>query len=91
MFNFDNFDIHQISPKLAQRWHFVCSFCCKKNFTLGSLDKAKNAKRQFFFGHLISNSKSLKQDNVSCELAVKIPMDHKRKMIRSNLTGPRYE
>ena len=30
MSNFDNFDIHQISPKPAQRWHFVSDFYCKK-------------------------------------------------------------
>ena len=46
MSNFDNFDIDQISSKLAQRWHFVSNFHWKKNFILGSLDDAKNAKRQ---------------------------------------------
>ena len=45
---FDNFDIDQISSKLAQRWHFVSNFHCKKNFTLGGLDDAKNAKSFFF-------------------------------------------
>ena len=53
MSDFDNFDIHQISSKLAQRWLFVCSFCCKKSFVLGSFDNAENAKRQFFLGHPI--------------------------------------
>ena len=54
MSNFDNFDIHQMSPKLAQRWHFVGNFYCKKIFALGSIDYAKNAKRHLFFGHPIS-------------------------------------
>ena len=53
MSNFDNFDIHQMSPKLAQRWHFACIFYCKKIFVLGSLDYAKNVKRYLFFGHPI--------------------------------------
>ena len=48
MSNFDNFDIHQISSKLGQRWLFVCSFHCRKSFVLGSFDNAENAKRQFF-------------------------------------------
>ena len=48
MSNFDNFDIHQMSPKFAQRWLFVCNFYCIKISFLGSLDYAKNAKRQFF-------------------------------------------
>ena len=54
MSNFDNFDIHQMSPKLAQRWHFACIFYCKKIFVLGSLDYAKIVKRHLFFGHPIS-------------------------------------
>ena len=53
MSNFDNFDIHQMSPKLAQRWHFACIFYYKKIFDLGSLDYAKNVKRYLFFGHPI--------------------------------------
>ena len=49
MSNFDNFDIDQISSKLAQRWHFVSNFHCKKTFVLGSIDIARNAKTQFFW------------------------------------------
>ena len=56
MSKFDNFDIHQMSPKLAQRWHFVCNFYCKKIIVLGSLDYAINAKRHLFFGHPISTT-----------------------------------
>ena len=28
---FGNFDMDQISLKLAQRWHFISNFYCKKN------------------------------------------------------------
>ena len=43
MSNFDNFDIVQISSKLAQRYHFVCNFHCKNYSILGSLDNAEIA------------------------------------------------
>ena len=43
MFNFDNFDIIQISSKFAQRFHFVCNFNCKNFSILGSLDNAETA------------------------------------------------
>ena len=46
MSNFNNFDIDKISSKLAQRWHLVSYFHCKKDLKLGSLDDAKNAKKK---------------------------------------------
>ena len=44
----NNFDIDQISLKLAKRWHFVYKIICKKILILGSRDNTENAKRQFF-------------------------------------------
>ena len=57
MSNFDNFDMYKISPKLVQRWNFVCNFYCKKIYILGSLDNAKNAKGQLCFGHPIPKNR----------------------------------
>ena len=71
MSNFDNFDIHQMSPKLAQRWHFACIFYCKKIFVLGSLDYAKNVKRYLFFGHPIYSTTRKLQWKKRKEIAIK--------------------
>ena len=60
MSNFDNFDIHQMSPKFAQRWHFFRNLYCKKISILGSLDYAKIAKR------LLENRMT---DNTNCRAA----------------------
>ena len=49
MSNIDNFDIDQMSSKFAQRQYFASYFYCKKNFILGSLDDAENAKYLVFF------------------------------------------
>ena len=54
MSNISNFDVGQMSSKIAQIEYFVCNFYCKKIFVLGSLDDAENAKCLLFFDHPIS-------------------------------------
>ena len=53
MSNFDNFDIDQISSKLAQRNYLTCNFYRKKIYILYSLDNAKNPKWKLFLNHPI--------------------------------------
>ena len=55
MSNFDDFDSHQISWKLAQRWRFVFAFYCKFFFFLGNQDCFKNTKWNLFENHPISH------------------------------------
>ena len=57
MSSFDNFDIDQISSKLAQREYFVSSYCCKKIFVPASLDSAENVKWNFFMNYPLWEAK----------------------------------
>ena len=67
MSNLDIFDIGQISFKLAQRWHLVCSFYCKKIRILGNLDNAENSKkRHFFWTPYIMKEKKISNINEPC-------------------------
>ena len=61
MSNYDNFDIDQISSKLAQIWHYVCFFRCEKFFILGSFDNTENTKRQLFGTPNIRLNKELRE------------------------------
>ena len=48
MCDLDNFDIGQISPKLAQRQYFVYNFYYKKVSIVGSLNNAENCLKTLF-------------------------------------------
>ena len=52
MSNFDNFEIDQMSSKFAWKSFFVPYSHYKKITILGSLDNAKNVKRQLFLDTL---------------------------------------
>jgi len=64
MSNFNNFDIDQMSSKLAQRWHFVSNFHCKKIIIIIQL---KTPKDSFFWTPDIKSVTVLLRRNLCCK------------------------
>ena len=90
MSNFDNFDIVQISSKLAQRYHFVCKFNCKNFSILGSLDLLKLLSHQLFMNHPIS-TKSKRVPDISGQVMNETDLEETTIMIFQSLSQVHYE